>query len=209
MVANHITPQITSSWSDADLVDAAAAGSTTAWNLLLERHERTFFRLAMSVVKDEAAANDVVQVAFLSIFSKIDSFHGRGSFSSWANRVVYNAALMHLRKNKRRREVALEAVAPEAGDFDAPADDASFAGFVVSPDKAYADRQLGEHILNAIEQLAPKYRQIIELREFRGLTMEELGEALGLSIGGAKTRLHRARDFLRVNLSRHYPELAA
>ena len=209
MVANCITQKVSKGWSDTDLVDCAAAGHHTAWNILLQRHERTFFRLAMSVVKDEAAAYDVVQVACINIYRKIDSFDGRGAFSSWANRVVYNAALMHLRKNKRRREVALAAVAPEAGEFDARDYDDAFSGKLRGPEKSLDDRELGAHIFGAIEQLEPKYRRIIELREFQGLSMRELGQTLGLSVGGAKTRLHRARDFLRTSLQGHYPELAA
>lgn len=198
-----------SKWSDEELLMCARSGNDLAWELLLSRHQDTFFRLAMSVVKNEAAAADIVQVALINIYSKIDTFDGRAAFSSWANRVVFNAALMHLRRNRRRRETSIERVAHHAGEQDLPSDECHSMSVPEPPDEAYSNRQLGSHILDAIASLDPKYRRIIELREFGGLSMVELGDELGLSVGGAKTRLHRARDFLRVALRRHYPELSA
>lgn len=208
MVAECITTTLAEDSTDEDLVAYARNGSSYAWNLLFQRHQRTFFRLAMSVVKEEHTANDVVQVALMSIYTKIDSFDGRGAFSSWANRVVYNAALMHLRSKRRRREVSFEALVPAARNEPSGAVEA-FERPSPPPDQNYANKQLGEHIRRAVEQLDPKYRRVIELREFRGYTMNELGQELGLSVGGAKTRLFRARDTLRVALQRHYPEMAA
>lgn len=180
------------SCSDEDLVRLVLAGRDDAFRHLFDRHAEVFFRVAMSIVKNENDAQDAVQTAFLKMVDKLDTFHFDGAFAGWGYRIVRNAALMQLRRRKRRREVALDVPALQhVPSTRTPLDDLN-------------DRQIREVVAHLLQRLEPKYRRAIELREIEGKSMAEIGEALSLSVGGAKTRLHRARHDMRTWLEHEY-----
>lgn len=176
--------------TDARLVRLSLQGRDEAFRCLFERHEPVFSRVARSIVKNDSDAQDVVQSAFLKMVRKLETFSGEGSFAGWGYRIVQNTALMHLRSQRRRREVFWD-VEPSRTDERTPYDELN-------------DHQIREALAALVPRLEPKYRRAFELREIEGQSMEEIGEALDLSVGGAKTRLHRARGHLRVWLEHEY-----
>ena len=150
------------------------------------------FAVAMKYVKNEVEADDVAQEALLLAHRHRASFAGRARYSTWLYRVAATAALMHLRKGRRRgKAVSLDAApahrerpCPRTG----PADIAEARETLVATGRA-------------VERLKPKYRDVFKLRFAEGKTDAEVATALGLSLTAAKTRAFRARAQVRETLA--------
>lgn len=186
---------------DLRLVDAALEGDYSAFEEIVERYQDKAYRLAWSMMKDDSDANDVVQDAFLNVYRKLDSYNGDAAFSSWIYRIIVNTALMRLRKQKRRSEISMDELGPSF------LDDGHHAFTVpewrVRADEAVENRELREQILEAIDDLEPKYQSAFVLKEIEGLSLKEIGDILDLTVPAVKSRLHRARLYLRASLERY------
>ncbi len=186
---------------DLRLVEAALDGSFDAFEELVLRYQEKAYRLAWSLVKDDSDANDVVQDAFLNVYRKLDTYNGDAAFSSWVYRIIVNTALMRLRKRKRRSEVAMDDLGPSF------LEDGHHAFTVpewrVRADEAVENKELREQILAAIDDLEPKYQSVFVLKEIEGLSLKEVGDIMDLSVPAVKSRLHRARLYLRASLEKY------
>lgn len=184
--------------TDEELVELAQQGDYAAYEEIVRRYQDKAFRLAFSLMKNESDAQDVVQEAFLNMYRKLETFEGKSQFGSWMYRVVTNAALMRLRKKRRRSEVPVE---PDETEFEE--DDyyvTSVPEWRVRADEAAENRELREQIIEAVDELSPKSQTVFLLKEVEGLSLKEIAEVLDLSVGGVKSRLHRARLHLRATL---------
>ena len=191
------TPQL-EDLSDEDLVERAQQGEYAAYEEIVRRYQDKAFRLAYSLMKDESDAQDVVQEAFLNMYRKLDTFEGKSQFGSWMYRVVTNAALMRLRKQKRRSEVQVEDEEAELSEDKYYV--TSVPEWRVRADEAAENKELRAKIIEAVDELPPKYQTVFLLREVEGLSLKEIADVLDMSVGGIKSRLHRARLHLRATL---------
>lgn len=183
---------------DEDLVTLAQDGDYAAYEEIVRRYQDKAFRLAFSLTKNDAEAQDVVQEAFLNMYRKLDSFKGDSKFGSWMYRVVVNAGLMRLRKRRRLSEVPVDDESfnlPEAEYYGGSAPQ-----WRVQADEAVENQELRQQIIEAVDELPPKYQTVFLLKEIEGLKLSEIAEVLDLSVGGVKSRLHRARLHLRATL---------
>lgn len=184
---------------DITLVARVRDGDFDASEILVTRYQERVYGLALSMLRDAVEAQDVVQETFLNVFRKLDSFRGDAAFSSWLYRITANNTMMRLRSRKRDAETSLDEALPQ---FDA---EGHWPGAVEDwtrrVDKRMENRELGEQIKAAVERLPEKYRIVFLLSDVEELSMKEVGDILGLSIPNVKTRLHRARLFLRNELS--------
>ena len=142
-----------------------------------------------------------LQKALLKIHRKLETLRDPSSFGSWAYRIVKNQALMSVRKSKRNAEIGFGDLGPGQDDerhFEALAPD--WRG---RADEAFEVAELREFLVDAVEELEPKYQSAFVLYEFEGLNLQEVGELLDLSVAGVKSRLHRARLHLRATLKRY------
>jgi RNA polymerase sigma-70 factor (ECF subfamily) len=187
---------------DACLVERALDDDYRAFEALVLRYEEQFHRLAWSYVKSDSDAQDVVQSAFLKIYRKLDTFRGDARFKNWAYRIVINTALSRIRKRNTRSEVALEDVNPNFEEDEELAT-TSVQQWKVRADEAAENQQLRKLIVDAVDELEQKYETVFLLYEVEGLSMEEISDVVDLSVGGVKTRLHRARLHLRATLERY------
>lgn len=185
-------------WTDEMLIQSAVDGDAQAFGVLFERYQQQFLRLARGFVKSDADAQDVVQSAFLNMFRKLYTFQLGSCYRSWAYRVVVNTALMRLRKKKHRQEVDYDAVEPQQRQ---PTTHDNVVA--VSPDEHVERTQLRALINEMVETLPEKYKVVFVMRESEDLSLQEIGDALDLSVPAVKSRLHRARLFLRASLERH------
>lgn len=145
-------------------------------------------------IVDDDEAKDCVQEVFLQTFRKIDTFQGKSSLATWLHRIVVNAALMRRRKRARQAEVSLDSLMPVFDD----------TGCRIEPVYALLDEpDLAEQtevrtaVHDAIGRLPDEARQIILLRDVEGLNTDQTADELGISVGAAKVRLHRARAALK------------
>jgi len=183
---------------DRPLVERAQAGDTRAFGELVERYQGRVFALTKRILKDDDEAEDALQETFLSAFRGLKNFKQEARFSTWILRVASNAALMRLRK-RRLDTVSLERPTDEE---DGPA--LELADWGKTPEEELLDRETKDVMDKAIAELPPDYAAVFQLRDVEGLSNEDAAEALGTSVAATKSRLHRARLFLRERLNRHF-----
>ena len=189
--------------SDEELVARARAKDFGTFEQLLDRYEDKIFRLAYRFVRNETEAKEVLQDTFLSIWRKLDTFKGDAQFGSWLYRVAANTALMRLRAQRRHPEISTEELPigyldnygqlPPAGE-----------NWAKRPDDELQSDELRRHIQSAVDGLPEIYRTVFLLRDVEGLSTEETGEILSISVPTVKTRLHRARIALRDTISSYF-----
>lgn len=199
----HQTPHATESVpSDQELVRRAQSGDNTAFAELTRRHMPRAKRMAQSILRDPAAAEDEVQNALWKAFEHIGQFHHDARFSTWLGRIVMNECLMRLRRERRVRIVSLEDVlhAEDAAPLDVP-DQAD------GPEEALARAEIGTVLRAEIRRIPPVLRDVFVLRDVEEVPMPEVAGRLGISVAAAKSRLLRARAELRTRLQRHCPRL--
>jgi RNA polymerase sigma-70 factor (ECF subfamily) len=180
--------------SDLEVIQRIRDGDTEAFRLLVERYQGRAHRLALRVLRDEEAARDAVQDAFVKAYSALGRFEGRSSFFTWFYRLVMNQCLDAKRRNKSAREQAYEEgggieLEPEASFNPVPeVDGVSFA-----PAATLMRKELLAHLAAAVEQLPEAARETLLLREVEGLSYAEIAKALGIPKGTVMSRLHYAR----------------
>jgi RNA polymerase sigma-70 factor (ECF subfamily) len=193
--------------TDAELVPLLKAGEPAAFEEILRRYEGKVFSLVRGLTRNDSDAQDALQDTFLSVYQKIGSFKGESSLSTWIYRVAVNAALMKIRKRKQDdRTVPIDEYLPAfdgAGHVVALPDGAPLA------DQVLLNKELAGYLKESIQALPPDDRAIVILRDQEGMSNEEVAAVMGLSVPAIKSRLHRARLYLRARLSRYRQDVRA
>lgn len=196
---------------DQDLIDRIRAGDYSAFEELVSRFERKVYALALKLTGNQADAEEIAQDVFLTIYQKLDSFRGESALSSWIYRVTANAAFMKLRDRRKRKATSYEeqATSAAAADDDAAPDVTATwpqADWSAQADEQLEQGELGDQLKDAIAQLPDKFKLIFLLKDVQGLSNEEIGDIVNMSVPAVKSRLHRARLFLRERLQKHLEE---
>jgi RNA polymerase sigma-70 factor, ECF subfamily len=185
---------------DRGLVRALRHGEPTGAEQLVAAYGDRAYRLAFRITGDEQDAEEAVQDAFWAVVRKIETFRGEAAFGSWLYRIVANAAYQKLRGRRgRRTDLSLNEVLPvfdEQGHHVAPSTDWS-----ALVDDASRQTELRMALTSALDELPAHYRTVLVLHDVEGLSHLEIAETLSLSIPNVKTRVHRARLFLRKRLA--------
>lgn len=174
--------------TEQELVRAAAKGDQEAFAGLVRQYENKVYHLALRMCGNAEDAGDVAQEAFLSAWKGLPSFRGEAGFSTWLYRLTSNAAVDHLRRNRRQREEAslddeeLRLDAVESGP---------------GPQSTAEGAELRRAVADGLKQLSDEHRQVLVLREIQELSYEEIAGTLGLDLGTVKSRISRARSALR------------
>ena len=180
---------------DAATVAQVLSGDESAFRALGERHSRRLFRLAFRMTNNEQDAEDVVQEAFLRAYRQLGQFQSRSNFSTWLYRIGMNCAvdlMRSKRKHTERRQVL---------------DDAEGADAVLNlpdekptPDRLTLSKEIQSKIGQALSSMGEKERAAFVLRHFEGMSIEEVGDILGLGESAAKNSIFRAVQKLRREL---------
>lgn len=186
---------------DGALVERAQSGDTSAFDELTRRYEGRVFNLVRRILGDADEAEDALQETFLSAYRGLPRFKREAKFSTWIFRIATNAALMRLRK---RRPDVVSLDQPVGGDGESDALPPDVPDWGRTPDQELIDQETREAMDQAIAALPPELKAVFLLRDVEGMSNEEAAEATGLSLAAAKSRLHRARLFLRDRLHRHF-----
>ena len=200
-------PRLDGQPGDRELVERAQQGDGSAFAMLVERHQRQLYRLALRMTGSEADAQEVLQEAFLNAYQKLPLFRGEAQFSSWLYRIAANSALMRLRRKRRApdtlAEQPLELVGPR---FSAEGylEPTSSSDWSQRADEKMMSGELGEAINKAVADLPDDYRTVFLLKDVDGLSNEDIANALALTVPAVKSRLHRARLALREKLGEFF-----
>lgn len=188
--------------SDVALVDLFKTGDMVAFEEIICRYESKVMNLALRFTRNQEDAEEVMQDVFTTLYRKIEGFKGQSAFSSWLYRIVVNAAFMKLRKRKQSQTVSIEDLAPAVKQY--CMDREAFTG--TQSYNIAVNHELQEVLQAAINKLPDQYRAVFVLRDVDGLSNQETGEILTLSIPAVKSRLHRSRIMLRKKLHRYYED---
>jgi RNA polymerase sigma-70 factor, ECF subfamily len=193
---------------DRDLLRALRRREPMAAEHLVTSYGERAYRLASRITGNGSDAEEVVQDAFWTVVRKIDTFRGESAFGSWLYRIVANAACQRLRRRpSSRREISWDEVLPvfdESGRHVAPVVD--WSARVADPARQV---ELRTALSAAIDELPAAYRAVLVLRDVEGRSNGEIGDVLGLNTAVVKTRVHRARLFLRKRLGELTTEVDA
>ncbi len=183
--------------SDAELARRVAGGENAAFEMLMRRHNRTLFRTARAILRDDAEAEDTLQEAYLQAYQAIGSFRGEAKLSTWFARIVANEALMRLRKRVRRAEIVPLQSSAAIENFNEIPD----PSMQTSPESS-AQRAETRRLLEAqIDALPDAYRTVFVLRAVEEMSVEETAAVLQIPEATVRSRFFRARSLLREGLA--------
>lgn len=203
--SNHKVQRAKEAQEDRVLIGQAQAGDRAAFRRLVERHQRRAFSIALSLVRDEHDARELVQDAFLRVYKGLHAFQGSSSFFTWLYRIITNLSIDLIRKPGRQSTIQADGRTEpdEANDADFP-----FLSRVdgADPGDAVRRREIGARLQEAMDALPPYHRGVIVMREIEGLSYEEMAQAMGVSKGTIMSRLFHARQKLQRALLDCYTE---
>lgn len=185
------------------MVRRLKAGDKAACAQCVELHSPGVYRLALRLLGDEAEAEDVLQETFLSAFKAIGRFEWRAGLQTWLYRIAYNAAMMRLR---RRGPLTVAVELPSEDGAEAVPQE--LFDWCCLPEQDFESAEARRELDRAIGELPEKLKAVFLMRELEGLSTEQVAEALGISPENVKTRLHRARLWLREHLAGYFTERA-
>jgi RNA polymerase sigma-70 factor (ECF subfamily) len=183
--------------SDEDLVTRVVGGETTAFEIIVQRYSRRLYRVALSVLRNEAEAEDVVQDTFLSAYQHLGQFAGRARFSTWISRIALHRAFAVASQMKRR--VSLDE------EYDGEQPMRIVPDHSPSPEQRRYFDEVAMLMSLAIADLPESYRSVLMLREVDQVDTSATARRLRISQANVKVRLHRARAMLRA----HYEQALA
>ena len=179
--------------SDEKIIEQVKTDGFIAYGGIVRKYNQRMFRVARSIVTDDAKAMDIVQEAHIKAFTKLDSFKAKSTFASWLASITRNEALMALRKYKN--EVTM-------GD-----DEQSIVESInknehqkqesIQPDKLFQNKQMQNFINKNLDKLSEKFHSVFVLRAIEQFSTKETAKILNINEITVKTRYFRSKRFLR------------
>lgn len=186
---------------DAELVTAAKAGSSDAFETLQKLYARRLYTKIFSITRNREDAEDALQDTFLRAYMALGTFEGRSAVYTWLTRIAINSALMIIRKRRVRAEVFFE----QSSEDDTPLFDISDTA--LNPEEVWDHSQRCRRMQHAIQKLNPRLRTVIGSWIAQGNSMKEIARTLNVPVATVKARLHRAR--LRLTRSPAFRDYSA
>jgi RNA polymerase sigma-70 factor (ECF subfamily) len=197
----HIDPPAPDA-AERALVERLRRGDKVACAECVALHSAGLYRLALRLMRNENDAEDVLQETLLNAFRAMRSFDGRSSLKTWLYRIAYNTALMRLRRTNPVI-VPVDASEDESEGHQVPRE---LFDWCCLPERDFESAAARAELEHAIGELTEKLRVVFVLRELEDLSTEETAHALEISEQVVKTRLHRARLWLRKRLSGYFSD---
>lgn len=190
--------------TDHDLISEFKAGSMEAMEKIVERYEERIFTFGLKMCGHLQDAEDIAQETFLNAFKYLKDFREETKLKNWLFKIAATACIRKRRKKKCEPdyEISLDSFIPQEGadiKYEIP-------DWSEDPSDNMMRTELKKIIDAAIHSLSHKYRLVFNLRDIEGFNTQETADILGISTQSVKTRLHRARLFLREKISKSYKE---
>ncbi len=183
--------------SDLALVRRVKKGEYSAFDLLVLKYQSRVIAISTKYVKDIQLAEDIAQESFFKAYKSIDSFREESAFYTWLYRITANTAINYLSSKKRKSELLEADISNREGEsidiFDIPGGE--------SPEDILNANSLREDIFKNMSNLPEEIRTAVTLREFEGLSYEEIAEILGCPLGTVRSRIFRGRELLQQTIS--------
>lgn len=183
---------------EAECIRRIQAGEKHLFHELIRPCERAIYFMLLSMLRNEADAEDAAQETAIKVYRNLHLFRGESQFRTWVLSIARNEGLGRLRKLASRREDSLDAETDEqTGDYTP----AILTSWREVPAEALERKELSELLRKAIADLPEIYRNVILLRDIEEMDGRDTAGVLGISVGAVKVRLHRARALLQRNLA--------
>jgi RNA polymerase sigma-70 factor, ECF subfamily len=179
--------------SDEELINRFQEGDVYAFDLIVRRYKDQLLNFAYRFLGNLEEAEDVVQETFLRLYKNKKAYRQIAKFSTWLYTITSNLAKTELRKRKRRKLISISDMGYEDKEYEIEDQGANTERDV--------DSSINERIIQqAIQELSPRFREVIILRDVQELSYEEVGEVLKIPLGTVKSRVNRARIKLQSKL---------
>jgi RNA polymerase sigma-70 factor (ECF subfamily) len=192
---------------ESELVHKAQKGDQRAFSLLVKKYESTVYSFAYKVCRNEEKAAETLQDTFVNVYRKLDQFNGKAKFSTWLYQIVTNNCLMKRRQNKLdKSSVSIESHGGGQEESEVQGDGApsqTLVSLTQTPQDEVVNKELRELLDKAILKLPMEQRIVFILRDVEGRSSEEAAKILKVSVPAVKSRLRRARVFLREQLQEY------
>jgi RNA polymerase sigma-70 factor (ECF subfamily) len=188
--------EIAENRDEMQMIVSILGGDTRIFHDLIRPYERSVYVMALSLLKNEADAEDAAQEAFLKAFRNLASFRGEAKFGTWLVSITLNEARSRIRKRKTMKMESLDEPADDQGHVSP----ALLRDWREIPSQTLERQEVRQALQEAIADLPLIYREVFLLREIEELSVNESAESLGISIASVKVRLHRARMMLQKKL---------
>jgi RNA polymerase sigma-70 factor (ECF subfamily) len=186
--------------TELELAKRISTGDNSAFEELMRRYNRTLYRTARSILKDNDEAEDVLQDAYLLIYRGIGKFRGESSLVTWLTRIVINEAIARTRKTARTAQIIDFGIGGE--DKIHSSEEAMDVDKTEQPDHAAMRSQIRKIIEQKIDLLPDAFRTVFMLRALEEMTVEETAACLDIPEATVRTRFFRARGLLRETLAK-------
>jgi len=204
------TDQIKIIDNEPELVRKAQQGDQRAFSLLVKKYESTVYSFAFKVCRNEGDAAETLQDTFVNVYRKLDQFNGKAKFSTWLYQIVTNNCLMKRRRSKMDESSVSMGSSDSEEENSAPGSDGTpiqrFVSLMQTPQDEAVNKELRELLDTAILKLPMEQRIVFILRDVEGRSSEETAKILKVSVAATKSRLRRARVFLRKQLQEYVEE---
>ena len=189
------------------LVRQFQGGDLEAYDKIAEIYQKKIYSLSFNLTRNQMDAQDVTQEVLLTLFRKIHTFQGKSAFSSWVYRITLNASYMKLRSKKKEPNISIDELMPSFNG--AGFQQEKIQDWSENTESLLFTNETSDVINKAIDLLPEKEKVVFLLRDVEGLSTEKAGEILDLTVPAVKSRLHRARLFLRKKLSSYFEEFSS
>ena len=186
------------------LVKDFQAGNLDAYDKIAELYQKRIYALSFNLMRNQMDAQDVVQEVLLTLFNKIHTFQGKSAFPSWVYRITLNSSYMKLRSKKKEPKISIDELLPSFNS--AGFQQEKIQDWSENTESLLFTNETRGIINKAVDLLPEKEKVVFLLRDVEGLSTEKVSAVLDLTIPAVKSRLHRARLFLRKKLSGYFEE---
>ncbi len=186
--------------ADQVLIEKAKNGDNSAFEKLVKKYEQKIYNLALRLTGNPDESGDLLQETFIKAYRSLKSFRGEANFSTWLYRIALNIVLMKKRKEKGK---VFESI--DAPQFTAKGEiTKEIPDWSNNPEAEIENKEVKDILNRALASLPEEYRAVLILRDIQRLSNKEVSEILKISIPAVKSRLHRARLFLRNEVSKYF-----
>ena len=189
---------------EEQLVKNLQAGKVDSFERLADLYQKKIYALSFNLTRNAMDSEDVTQEVLLTLFKKIHTFQGRSAFSSWVYRITLNATYMKLRSRKKEQSISIEELLPSFNGSGFQQE--KIQDWSENTESLLFDNEVRKTSQKAVDLLPDKEKIVFLLRDAEGLSTENVSEILELTVPAVKSRLHRARLFLRKKLSSYFDE---
>lgn len=179
-------------WTDEEVVDRVRSGEVELYEIIMRRYNQRLYRVVISILRDAAETEDVMQDAYVRAYEHLSQFEGRAAFSTWLTRIAVHEALARVRK--RERVLRLDGNEDEGEISVNPVSPA------LDPEQTTSKAEFSHMLEEAVLGLPEQYRTVLMLRDVEEMSTSETAAALSLSEENVKVRLHRGRAMVRRDL---------